>query len=311
MSPGMKIAFAGTPEFAATILEKLLQVHPVSLVYTQQDRPAGRGRIPRQSPVKEIAEKHGLKLRQPGNKVELLEDISLEQIDLLIVAAYGMILPRPVLDRPRYGCINIHTSLLPRWRGAAPVQRAILAGDTQTGITIMQMDEGLDTGDILYQQTCQISPTDTTGRLFESLALIGSDCILKTLELIETSRLQPVKQMESGVSYAHKIQKTEALIDWNKPALDLDRKIRAFNPAPVAYMQYADLAVRIWEAKILQHDTRNIEPGTIIGNSASGLDIATADQALRILKLQLPGKKVMDYRDFYNGNPQFWSSHRG
>jgi methionyl-tRNA formyltransferase len=310
MSPGMKIAFAGTPEFAATVLEKLLQVHPISLVYTQQDRPAGRGRIPRKSPVKEIAEKHCLQLRQPGNKVELLEDISLEQIDLLLVAAYGMILPRPVLDRPRFGCINIHTSLLPRWRGAAPVQRAILAGDTQTGITIMQMDEGLDTGDILHQQTCQISPADTTGSLFESLAQIGSDCILKTLELIDTSHLQPVKQTVAGVSYAHKIQKTEALIKWNKPVLDIDRKIRAFNPAPVAYMQYAGLAVRIWAAKILQQDTRNIVPGTIIGNSASGLDIATADQALRILKLQLPGKKVMDYRDFYNGNPQFWSSHR-
>ena len=306
----MKIAFAGTPEFAATILDKLLQVHPVALVYTQQDKPAGRGRIPRQSPVKEIAKKYGLPLRQPGNKVELVEDISLEQIELLIVAAYGMILPRPVLDQPRYGCINIHTSLLPRWRGAAPVQRAILAGDTQTGITIMQMDEGLDTGDILYQQTCPISSTDTTGSLFENLALIGSDCLLKTLELIETCRLKPVKQSESGVSYAHKIQKTEALIDWNTPALEIDRKVRAFNPAPVAYMQYADIAVRIWAANILPQDTRSILPGTIIGNSASGLDIATVDQALRILKLQLPGKKVMDYRDFYNGNPHFWSSPR-
>jgi methionyl-tRNA formyltransferase len=309
-SPGLKIAFAGTPDFAATILEALLSVHKVSLVYTQQDRPAGRGRQLQPSPVKQLAEKYKLPLKQPVNKLELQEDLSLEDMDVLVVAAYGMILPRVVLDRPRYGCINIHTSLLPRWRGAAPVQRAILAGDTQTGITIMQMDEGLDTGDILFQQTCQISPLDTSGTLFASLAQLGSDCLLKTLELITSQRLQPLKQPAEGITYAHKILKTEALIDWNTSASDIDRKIRAFNPAPIAYMMHADLAIRVWQAVILDRDIGNNRPGTILDYSPSGLDIAATDKVVRILKFQLPGKKVIDCRDFHNGHPTFWIPSR-
>lgn len=310
MQPGLNIAFAGTPAFAASILETLLndRSHTIAFVYTQPDRPAGRGRKIQKCPVKQLAEEYKLVVRQPQNRNQLELDEGLDQIDVLVVAAYGMLIPAIVLDRPRYGCINIHTSLLPRWRGAAPVQRAILAGDTETGITIMQMDAGLDTGDILYQQNCPIHPTETAGILFERLAIISSDCILKTLNMITLRTTNPVRQPESGVTYAHKIQKSDALIDWHKSAVEVDRQIRAFNPEPVAFTTLSKHTVRIWQSEILDIQTRATPPGTILNFSAAGLDITTNDRVIRILKLQLPGKKAMDCRDFYNGNPGFWST---
>ncbi len=259
------------------------------------------------SPVKQVAEKYNLTLSQPENKQQLQQDTALEHVDVLVVAAYGMVLPPKVLKQPRYGCINVHTSLLPRWRGAAPVQRAILAGDSETGISIIQMDEGLDTGDILYQQTCPILGADTAGSLLEKMALIGSECTLITLDMIRNNHLHPQAQSGSDISYAQKILKSEALIDWHRSALEIDRQIRAFNPAPVTYMVRDDLTIRVWQAEILRRDTGNTSPGTILGFSPAGLDIATSDYAIRILKLQLPGKKVMDCRDFYNGNPGFWN----
>lgn len=309
MLAGLNIAFAGTPSFAASLLESLLQTRAYSIatVYTQQDRPAGRGQKIQKTPVKELAEKYNLNVRQPANRHQLELEDELHHMDVLVVAAYGMIIPQTVLNRPRFGCINIHTSLLPRWRGAAPVQRAILAGDDLTGVTIMQMDAGLDTGDILLQRSCPISQSDTSADLLEKLSILGSECIIKTLEQIRQQILVKVKQADNGITYAHKIQKSEAQIDWNKSAAEIDRQIRAFNPAPIAYSTIAHHPARIWQAAILDKQVPDAQPGTIIGYSAAGLDITAADLSIRILKLQLPGKKVTGIKDFYNGNPRFWS----
>ena len=257
--------------------------------------------------MKELAEKYNLIVRQPANRHQLELEEDLNRIDVLVVAAYGMIIPESVLNRPRFGCINIHTSLLPRWRGAAPVQRAIQAGDDYTGVTIMQMDTGLDTGDILLQQACPILQFDTSADLLDKLSVLGSECIIKTLEQVRQQTLVRVKQPEDGISYAQKIQKSEAQIDWNRPAIEIDRQIRAFNPAPIAYSTIANQQIRIWQATILDRQVQEAPPGTINGYSAAGLDIAAADRAIRILKLQLPGKKVTSIGDFYNGNPRFWT----
>jgi len=308
MRPGLTIAFAGTPELAATVLDKLVSdgTHRITCVYTQPDKPAGRGQKIHKSPVKLLAEHHLLPVRQPLNRAELLDDRSLEQVDLLIVAAYGMILPEALLSRPRFGCINIHTSLLPRWRGAAPIQRAILAGDQETGITIMQMDSGLDTGDILYQQTCPILATDTSGSLHEKLAFIGSECILTVLNRLQNGSLEPVQQDTVGVTYANKIQKSEAEINWANTAAVIDRQIRAFNPAPVAYTTLNNQAMRIWQAQVLDQSVTASAPGTILQYSPEGIDVSTTDKVIRIERLQLPGKKTVGIRDFFNGNPGFW-----
>ncbi|MEX2353019.1 MAG: methionyl-tRNA formyltransferase [Gammaproteobacteria bacterium] len=310
MSPGLNIAFAGTPELAATILKSLVEdsPHQVSSVYTQPDRPAGRGRRLQQSPVKLLAQQYQLPVLQPGNPTELESDNNLETVDVLVVAAYGMILPETVLNKPRFGAINIHTSLLPRWRGAAPVQRAILAGDTETGITIMQMDPGLDSGDILFQRGCPITTDDTTGTLLGKLSNIGSECILIILDKLMNGSLQPVPQADDGVTYAHKIKKSEAVVDWNQPALEIDRQIRAFNPAPVATATLNNQSLRIWQAVVLDQANKGASPGSLVNYSAAGLDIATGDQILRVLRLQLPGKKVVTCRDFFNGNPGFWQN---
>ena len=309
MQDGLKIAFAGTPEFAAHILERILTDgrHTVVCVYTQPDKPTGRGRKLQAGPVKQLAEQYHLPVRQPANKLELQTIPGLEQADVMVVAAYGMIIPADVLYRPRYGCINIHTSLLPRWRGAAPVQRAILAGDQETGITIMQMDAGLDTGDILMQQACPVLSTDTTESLFEKLAIIGSDCILLTLDSLQNGTLKRYPQSDEGVTYASKIDKAEALIHWSEPAIEIVRKIRAFNPAPVAHTFINGQPIRIWEATVQTINT-SLPPGSVVSFSAAGLDIATLDGVVRILKLQLPGKKILGCRDFYNGNPRFASA---
>jgi len=308
MPQGLDIAFAGTPELAATILARIIQnsAHTVSCVYTQPDRPAGRGRKLHKSPVKELAESCGLTVKQPQDKSELAADTALARADVLVVAAYGMILPEVVLDMPRFGCINIHTSLLPRWRGAAPIQRAIQAGDPVTGITLIQMDAGLDTGDILYQQACPIEPQDTAGSLHYKLADIGSECTLITLDMVSQGRLAPTPQPENGVTYANKIQKVEALINWEKPAVEIDRQIRAFNPAPVAYTTLNGQAMRIWQATVV-HDSpgSGLPPGNIVNYSAAGIDVSTGDKLIRILKLQLPGKNTVSCRDFFNGNPEF------
>ena len=307
-SPKLRLAFAGTPELAATVLQRILKDennYSVVNVYTQPDRRAGRGRKLLPSPVKILAEKHHIPVKQPERPEDIDISSELAELDALIVAAYGMILPEDVLTGPRLGCINVHTSLLPRWRGAAPIQRAIQAGDNETGITIMRMDAGLDTGNILLQKSCAIHEDDTSGILHDRLAILGGETLLQALEGLTKGTLQGEKQNNSQATYAKKITKEEAQIDWSLPAQQIQQNIRAFNPTPVAHSELNNIRIRIWEASVLEIQTRDYTPGTIISCSTEGIDIATADLVLRILKLQLPGKKVITAKDFCNSHPDF------
>lgn len=306
MSQGMRIAFAGTPELAAVILGRLLDegAHTIRHVFTQPDRPAGRGRKITASPVKSLAEKHGLPVSQPQTAAELETHPALADSDVLVVAAFGLILPETAMGMPHYGSVNVHTSLLPRWRGAAPIQRAIEAGDRETGITIMQMDAGLDTGPILLQKPCPIHADDTAGTLHDRLAVLGADCLLEALDRIAAGDPHPVPQDERQATYARKISKAEAAIDWSRPAIEIERKIRAFNPVPVAHSVILDRDIRIWRARALPGDDGST-PGTVTRYSPEGLDMAAGKGRLRILELQLPGKKPTGIREFYSGHPDF------
>jgi len=302
---GLRLAFAGTPELAAIVLNDLLRhgTHSISFVITRPDKPAGRGRKRVQSPVKSMAEQRGLPVLQPQNPSDLDPDKALVQMDVLVVVAYGMILPQEILGRPRLGCINVHTSLLPRWRGAAPMQRAIQAGDSKTGVTIMQLAAGLDTGDILLQQECAISPGETAGTLHDKLANLGGACLLEALQHLERQTITPRKQNQHLVTYANKISKREASINWDMTAMELERLIRAFNPAPVAHTVIQGVAMRVWEADVLPQSAQVLNPGTIIEIDVNGIIVATGEGMLRIKRLQLPGKKVITAKEFLNGHP--------
>jgi len=298
----LKIIFAGTPAFAARSLQALLDSgHDVLTVYTQPDRPAGRGRKLAASPVKTLAQAHNLPVLQPAS----LRDPKTQQVladwqaDVLVVVAYGLILPGPVLAAPRLGCINVHASLLPRWRGAAPIQRAILAGDKQTGVTIMQMDEGLDTGDMLHKVMCPIDNTDTAGTLHDRLAVLGATALCDTLKLLANGAVTPEIQNDVDASYAEKLQKAEAQIDWTQSAQILSRTVRAFNPWPVAFTRIGDKNLRIWFAEAV-NTIPDAPPGTVLAESQQGIDIATGNGVLRIHQLQLPGGKAMDTEQFLN-----------
>ena len=302
--PPLKIIFAGTPDFAASSLSALIESeHDVVAVYTQPDRPAGRGRKLRASPVKELALKHEIPVQQP----EKLKDPETHNVlrsfnaDVMIVAAYGLILPQVVLDIPRLGCLNIHASLLPRWRGAAPIQRAIAAGDKESGITIMQMDAGLDTGDILLLSTCPIHDNDNGGDLHDRLAEMGASSILDALKDIESGKTKPIKQDDALATYAHKLDKKEAIINWQDSAENIDRLIRAFNPWPVAFTYINDKTLRIWQAQVLPNNSE-LEAGTIISINKKGIDISCGEGTLRLLKLQPSGSKAMDVASFMNGH---------
>ena len=301
----LRLAFAGTPDLAATILECLIrsQRHDIEFVVTRLDKPVGRGRKPGQSPVKVLAAKHDLPIRQPLRPSDIDPGLTLAQTDVLVVAAFGMILPAEILRLPKHGCINVHPSLLPRWRGAAPVQRAIQAGDAKTGVTIMQMEAGLDMGDILQQKECAISTGETAGSLHDKLANLGGTCLLETLDRLTENTLVPIKQNDRQATYATKISKREAAINWNMTAAELERTIRAFNPAPVAHTILHGIAIRIWEADVVALERKPAAPGTIVECSADGVVIATAQSALRIKRLQLPGKKIITAREFLNGYP--------
>ncbi len=302
----LRVAFAGTPELAATLLGTLLEKskHRIKIVLTRPDKPAGRGRKPTASAVKILALENGLDILQPASSELIALEHRICKMDLMIVAAYGMLLPETILKAPAYGCVNVHTSLLPRWRGAAPIQRAIQAGDDETGITIMQMDSGLDTGSILLQKKCPISLTDTAADLHDRLASIGSECLLKILDAIILGNLNPVNQDESTACYAKKIIKSEAKIDWTQSAAGIHCAIRAFNPTPVCYTKLQGLTFRIWQAEVL--DAKPIAlAGEIIRVSKTGIDVATGHGTLRILQLQPPSKRVMSVADFLNGNPHF------
>jgi len=288
----MKLAFAGTPEFAVPALEALAQAYEVRGVFTQPDRKAGRGRLLTPSPVKACALARGLPVFQPENfrtepSVRLLAEL---QVDALVVVAYGLLLPPSVLSLPRLGCFNIHASLLPRWRGAAPIQRAILAGDAQTGITIMRMEAGLDTGPMLARALLPIGPRDTSGTLHAALAPLGARLVCETLELLARGGARETPQPDSGITYAAKIGKAEAEIHWRETAVHIDRQVRAFDPRPVAQTMWQGQQLRVWQAQMLRAEGAGAEPGLVLEHSDEGVDVACGLGVLRITQLQLPGR---------------------
>lgn len=303
MTDPLKIVFAGTPEFSVLPLEALINSeHQVIAVYTQPDRPAGRGRKLKPSPVKEVALRHDIPVFQPKNfrdssDVEQLDQL---QADLMVVVAYGLLLPASVLNAPRLGCVNIHASLLPRWRGAAPIQRAILAGDQETGITIMQMDEGLDTGPMLHVLACPITPDDTGGSLHDKLAPLGAKALMEALPGIADGSIQPVPQENEGAVYATKLDKAEATLEWERAAAELIRQIRAFNPWPVAQTRYNDVVVRIWDATLMETCTGT--SGQVVQANKDGILVAAGSGGVNITRLQMPGKKPVSAADFLNGH---------
>jgi len=299
----MKIIFAGTPQFAANALEALHREHKIIAVLTQPDRPAGRGMKLAPSPVKQLAQQQELAVLQPATlkTEEVQRVIAALDADVMVVAAYGLILPKAVLQAPRYGCLNIHASLLPRWRGAAPIQRAILAGDKETGITIMQMDEGLDTGDMVLRRVCSISPDDTAQTLLVKLSAMGADCILEALKLIEAGRLEPVEQDEAEATYAAKLTKNEARMDWHLDARSLERAIRAFNPFPVCQANFNDVVLKIWRAGLIVGAQG--EPGEVLSVDKRGITVACGKDALRLEMLQRSGGKALPAAQFLQAMP--------
>lgn len=298
----LKIIYAGTPDFAVPALQSLIQSpHEVCAVYTQPDRPAGRGRKIQFGPVKQVAVDAGIPVEQAVSlkSEDVQQQLLSYNADVMVVAAYGLILPQAVLDIPKYGCLNIHGSLLPRWRGAAPIHRAIQAGDEKTGVTIMQMAAGLDTGDMLQKVSTTISATDTGQSVHDKLANIGAEALLEVLDKMMAGNLTPEVQDDAQANYAHKLNKAEAEIDWNQTAEEIDRTIRAFNPWPVAFTTLNGKPLRIYMSKAL--DKVSTEPvGSVIGESKLGIEVVTGKGVLSFSRLQLPGRKAMDVKEFLN-----------
>lgn len=299
----MKIIFAGTPHFAASALEALLREHQVVAVLTQPDRPAGRGMQLTASPVKQLALQHGLTVLQPDSvKTEQAQhQIAEFEADVMVVAAYGLILPKVVLELPRYGCLNIHASLLPRWRGAAPIQRAILAGDRETGITIMQMDVGLDTGDMLLRKSCPIEDNDNAQTLHDKLADLGASSIIEALHLLGENRLTPVVQDNDAACYAAKLLKGEAQIDWRQDAEQIARAVRAYNPFPMCQARLHDVVLKIWQA--VPCSDQHGEPGCVIAADKQGITVACGKGALQLQVLQRPGGRAQPAVQFLQAMP--------
>ncbi len=299
----MRIVFAGTPDFAVPTLKMLLQSgHEVCAVYSQPDRPAGRGRKLTASPVKVVAEEAGVPVFQPVNFKADADQQDLKDLDadLMVVVAYGLILPQTVLDTPRLGCVNVHASLLPRWRGAAPIQRALMAGDRETGVTIMQIVKKLDAGDMLHKEVCPIDDQITAGELHDRLALLGAQGLEKILPQIEKQTLTPEPQDESLATYAEKLSKKEAELDWRFPAELLNRKIRGLNPWPVAQTAYKGKALRIWRAEVIDEPV-DAAPGQVLLRDKQ-VDVATGSGLLRLQEVQLPGGKRLDIQAFLNAH---------
>ncbi|WKJ91594.1 methionyl-tRNA formyltransferase [Methylomonas montana] len=300
----MNIVFAGTPDFAVPTLQALIDSpHRVSAVYTQPDRPAGRGRKLTASPVKALALSAGIPVYQPENfkNPAALQELAALAPDLLVVVAYGLILPQAVLDIPKQGSINVHGSLLPRWRGAAPIHRAVMAGDAKTGITIMKVVKKLDAGDMLYKVECPISADATSSSLHDQLAIMGAEGLVKVVDQIGQGTLQAEPQDEALVTYAHKLEKQEAILDWQQSAAELDRKVRGLNAWPVAQTLYKGEVLRVWRSEVLAKPA-DLPPGTI-NCSEQTLDAATGDGVLRLLEVQLPGGKRIAGKDFLNAHP--------
>lgn len=323
MGPRMRVIFAGTPAFAASALSALIRAgFDIPLVLTQPDRPAGRGMKMQASAVKQLALSHGIQVIQPAglkrdgryaDDAESARQALLEaRADVMVVVAYGLILPAWVLDLPRIGCLNVHASLLPRWRGAAPIHRAIEAGDSQTGVTIMQMDEGLDTGDMLLCESVAIHAQDTTGSLHDRLASLGGRLIVEALELAACGGLTPRSQPQDGVTYASKIDKAESLIDWSEPAVQLQRRLRAFDPFPgMVTWQGADM-IKVWAAQCDdQVAPPSAAPGTVLDVSREGIAVATGDGVLRLTELQRAGGKRLPATEFLTGHAMRSGVHLG
>ena len=310
----MRLVFAGTPEFAATNLKALLKAQnpewELVAVYTQPDRPAGRGRKLKPSPVKELALTHQLPVLQPESlkAPEAQAELAALKPDLMIVVAYGLLLPEAVLNIPRLGCINVHASLLPRWRGAAPIQRALLAGDEATGVTLMQMDVGLDTGAMLYKTHCPITAQDTSASLHDKLAVQGGEALVSQLPLLLKGKLDAEVQDETQACYARKLSKEEARLDWTLDATTLGRAVRGFNPWPVAWLvgenpEGEEEIIRIWDAQPLDID-HNAQPGTLLDVEKDGPVVACGEGCLKLTRLQLPGAKQLSATDLLNGHPE-------
>lgn len=308
MTTPLRIIFAGTPDFAARHLQALLDSeHQVIAVYTQPDRPAGRGQQLQASPVKQLALAHDIPVFQPKSlkKAPAQQQLAALDADLMVVVAYGLILPQTVLDTPKLGCINVHGSLLPRWRGAAPIQRALWAGDTKTGVTIMQMDAGLDTGAMLSIATLPIEASDTSATLYDKLAVIGPQALVAALQDLPALQAKAQPQQDSAANYAEKLSKEEAQLDFNKAAVALEREIRAFNPWPVSYLQLGTQQLKIWQARV---EAGTAQPGQVVRVDKKGIAIGTSDGLLVIEQLQPPGKKAMAVVDFLNGRADWFQT---
>lgn len=298
----LKLIFAGTPDFAARHLAALLSSdHEVVAVYTQPDKPAGRGQKLTASPVKELALAHDLPVYQPASlrKEEAQAELAALGADLMVVVAYGLILPKVVLDTPRLGCINVHGSLLPRWRGAAPIQRSIWAGDAETGVTIMQMDVGLDTGAMIRKVSCPIAADETSASLYDKLAELGPQALVDTINAMAAGDTAAEAQDDALANYAEKLSKEEARIDWSMEAVAIERCIRAFNPWPISWFEVADQTIKVWQAEVITQD-HGQRAGTLLKADKQGIDVATGKGVLRLLTLQPPGKKAMSVTDLLN-----------
>jgi methionyl-tRNA formyltransferase len=311
MNRPLRLVFAGTPEFAVPHLAACRRDNvDIVAVYTQPDRPAGRGRTLSASPVKQAARALGVAIEQPENFREpgALDRLRAHAPDLLVVVAYGLILPRKVLAIPRLGCWNVHASLLPRWRGAAPIQRALLAGDAETGVCLMQMEAGLDTGPVLLCRAIPIAGDDTGDTLHDKLAALGAQVLAEGLNRVVSGTPMPAQaQAADGVTYAHKLDKAEARFDWTEPAAVIERKVRAFNPWPVAETRLAEETVRVWKATAL-HDDPVAAPGAIVGAGRDGIDVACGRGVLRLLEVQRAGGRRISAADFVNARPELRTS---
>ncbi|PAW09201.1 methionyl-tRNA formyltransferase [Vibrio sp. V1B] len=308
MSQSLRIVFAGTPDFAARHLAALLSSeHEVIAVYTQPDRPAGRGKKLTASPVKTIALEHDIPVYQPENfkSDEAKQELADLNADIMVVVAYGLLLPQVVLDAPKLGCINVHGSILPRWRGAAPIQRSIWAGDAETGVTIMQMDIGLDTGDMLKIATLPIEASDTSASMYEKLAGLGPDALIDCLADIATGNAEPVKQDDELANYAKKLSKEEARINWNDDAAHIERCVRAFNPWPMSHFEAAENSIKVWQSRVTEQ-TSDKPAGTIVQADKTGIYVATGNGTLVLEQLQVPGKKAMSVQDILNSRASWF-----
>ncbi|MGE5153430.1 MAG: methionyl-tRNA formyltransferase [Bdellovibrio bacteriovorus] len=300
----LRLVFAGTPEFAVPSLSALIAAgYELAAVYTQPDRPAGRGRRLQQSPVKALALAHGIPVCQPESlkrDPQARAELRHWSPDLMVVVAYGLLLPVSVLETPSLGCVNVHASLLPRWRGAAPIQRAVLAGDPVSGVCIMRMEAGLDTGPVYLRRELELDPQETGGSLHDKLAALGAEALIAALPGIADGSLVPQPQDDAAVTYAHKLEKTEAQIDWAQPASAIERQVRAFDPWPVAQTGLQGETLRIWSAQALEREAAGVAPGTVVAAGRHEIAVATGAGTLLITRLQPPGKRPMAAADFLN-----------